>query len=185
MDIATTLDVRIEFPGTCWQEIISHCRRKLDGRYIGDEPAEKKAFGLVAGRKEDSRLIAKRCFALKKNARYQLPFSDYMDRILAQHAIPSETSLDKRGWVADPRELTDITGECRETGLIVLGAYHMHRVAWPDDPTRDTPTELDRILAAGSRMVMFVVSMVDPARPLMRAFYEGSLEREIPITLVT
>ena len=185
MDLDSTLDVTIELPQACWKEIISHCRRKLNGKFIGDESAEKKAFGLVAGNKEDSRIIVKRCFALKKNARYQLPYSEYMNRILAQHAIPSETELDKRGWVADPQELLDVTGECQEQGLIILGAYHMHRVAWQHDATRDTPTELDGILGAGSRMIMFVVSMIDPEKPLMRAFYEGILEQEIPITFTT
>ena len=185
MDLDSTLDVTIELPRLCWNEIISHCRRKLNGKFIGDESAEKKAFGLVAGNKENSRIIVKRCFALKKNARYELPYSKHMNRILAQHAIPSETELDKRGWVADPQELLDVTGECQEQGLTILGAYHMHRVAWQHDATRDTPTELDRILATESRMIMFVVSMIDPEKPLMRAFYEGILEQEIPVTFAT
>ena len=43
----------------------------------------------------------------------------------------------------------------------------------------------ERILAAESRMIMFVVSMVDPQKPLIRAFYEGLLEQEIPIDFVT
>jgi hypothetical protein len=184
MDFDSTLDVTIELPRSCREEIISHCRRKLNGEFIGDESEEKKAFGLVAGNKEDARIIVKQCFALKKNARYQLPYSEYMNRILAQHAIPSETGLEKRGWVADPVELVDVTRECQEQALTILGAYHMHRVAWRHDARRDTPTELDRILAAGSRMIMFVVSMVDPEKPLMRAFYEGIPEQEIPITVV-
>ena len=184
MDLDSTPDVTIELPQVCWKEIISHCRRKLNGKFIGDESAEKKAFGLVAGNKEDSRIIVKRCFALKKNARYQLPYSEYMDKILAQHAIPSETGLDKRGWVADPQELMGVIKKCQEQALTILGAYHMHRVAWQHDATRDTPTELDGILAAGSRMIMFVVSMVDPVKPLMRAFYEGNIAKEIPISFI-
>jgi hypothetical protein len=184
MHLDSTLDVTIELPQACWEEIISHCRRKLKGEFIADESEEKKAFGLVTGNKEDARIIVKRCFTLKKNARYHLPYSEYMNKILTQHAIPSETGLDKRGWVADPQELMDVTRECQEQGLTILGAYHMHRVAWRHDATRDTPTELDSILAAGSRMIMFVVSMVDPVKPLMRAFYEGILEQEIPIFVV-
>ena len=184
MDLDSTPGVTIELPQVCWKEIISHCRRKLNGQFIGDESAERKAFGLVAGNKEDSRIIVKRCFALKKNARYQLPYSEYMNKILTQHAIPSETELDKRGWVADPQELMGVIQKCQERALTILGAYHMHRVAWQHDATRDTPTELDRILATESRMIMFVVSMVDPEKPLMRAFYEGILEQEIPITFV-
>lgn len=184
MDLDSTQNVTIEFSQGCWEEIISHCRRKLNGKFIDGESAEKKAFGLIAGNKEDSRILVKHCFALKKNARYQAPYSEYMNKILAQHAIPSKTKLDKRGWVADPQELADVTRKCQEQGLIILGAYHMHRVAWQHDPTRDTPTELDGILAAGSRMIMFIISMVDPEKPLMRAFYEGDIGREIPISFI-
>jgi len=184
MDLNSISDTAIELPRVCWEEIVSHCRRKLNGEFIDDESAEKKAFGIIAGNKEDSRIIVKHCFALKKNARYQPPYSQYMNKILAQHAIPSETALGKRGWVADHRELMEVTRQCQKQGFIVLGAYHMHRVAWPHDATRDTPTELDRILAKESRMLMFVVSMVDPGKPLIRAFYEGILEREIPIAFV-
>ncbi|KPK23491.1 MAG: hypothetical protein AMJ61_15650 [Desulfobacterales bacterium SG8_35_2] len=184
MDLDSTLDVTIELPQACWKQIISHCRRKLNSEFIAGESEEKKAFGLVAGNKEDAGIIVKRCFALKKNARYQLPYSEYMNKILAHHAIPSETGLANRGWVADPQELKDVTRNCQEQGLTILGAYHMHRVAWQHDATRDTPTELDGILAAGSRMIMFVVSMVDPQKPMMRAFYEGDIAREIPISLV-
>jgi hypothetical protein len=59
----------------------------------------------------------------------------------------------------------------------------MHRVAWPDDPLRDTPTTLDTVLAADSRMLLFIVSMVTPEQPTIRAFYEGNPDREIPIIL--
>jgi hypothetical protein len=37
------------------------------------------------------------------------------------------------------------------------------------------------MLAEDSRLLMFIVSMVDPARPAIRAFYEGIKTREIPI----
>lgn len=183
MDIDSTLDIKIELPLVCREEIFSHCRRKLSGIFFDDESAEKKAFGLVAGNKKGLRIIVKRCFALKKNARYTLPYSEYMNSMLTRHAIPSETVIDKRGWVADPRELKDLINTCQEQAVTILGAYHMHRVAWQQDATRDTPTELDGILAAGSRMIMFVVSMVDPDKPLLRAFYEGNITREIPILL--
>jgi len=184
MDLDSSNDVTIELPHACWQQIISHCQRKLHEEYVVGESQEKKAFGLVVGTKNDSLIIAKHSFALLKNARYHSPYSEYMNKILTQHAIPSETELHKRGWVADPQELMEITKECQDQGLTILGAYHMHRVAWRNDATRDTPTELDGILATGSRMIMFVVSMVDPEKPLMRAFYEGDINKEIHITVL-
>ena len=37
------------------------------------------------------------------------------------------------------------------------------------------------ILAEESGLVMSIISMVDPAQPIIRAFYEGVKEKEIPI----
>jgi len=98
-----------------------------------------------------------------------------------EHAIPSETPLDKRGWVADPEETRLVLENCREHGSLLLGSYHMHRVAWAHDQVRDTPTILDTVLGKGSRLIMFIISMVDPDQPTIRAFMEGDIRREIPI----
>jgi hypothetical protein len=106
-----------------------------------------------------------------------------MDQLMAQHAIPSETPLSKRGWVADPEELHEITRNIQEANLLLLGTYHMHRVAWPDDPLRDRPTTLDTILGADSNMMMFIISMVKSEEPLIRVFYEGKPDKEIPIVI--
>jgi len=48
-------------------------------------------------------------------------------------------------------------------------------------PGRDTPTTLDAVLARESEMLMFIVSMVKPERPIIRAFYEGIKEQELPV----
>ena len=104
-----------------------------------------------------------------------------MDAMMAAHAIPSETPLAERGWVADPAELAAALRSCRELDLRLIGSYHMHRVAWPDDPRRDTPTALDTVLGRNSRLVMFIMAMVDPARPRLRAFADGDAAQEIPI----
>jgi hypothetical protein len=102
---------------------------------------------------------------------------------MAEHAIPSETPLEKRGWVAEPQEFLKIIRLLQKNNMILLGAYHMHRVAWPDDPLRDTPTDLDTVLAAGSRMLIFIISMVKADQPVMRAFYEGRPDMEIDILI--
>ncbi len=57
----------------------------------------------------------------------------------------------------------------------------MHRVSWKHDQERDTPTRLDTILGKGSRMFMFIVSMVNPDEPVVRAYFEGNHDLEVPI----
>ena len=57
----------------------------------------------------------------------------------------------------------------------------MHRVGWEHDRKRDTPTKLDAVLAKDSGLVMFIISMVEPAYPIIRAFYEGVKEMEISV----
>ena len=174
----------IILPEIHWQAIVEHCRRKLAEQYLPDEVRERKAYGLIAGRLDGNTLRIARCIPLLKNARFQEPFRRYMDRAMGEHAYPSETATAQRGWVADPEELVEIMKECRRDGLEISGSYHMHRVAWKHDPLRDTPTEVDTVLADGSGSFIFIVSMVDPARPTIRAFYEGEKNLETPIKIV-
>ena len=54
----------------------------------------------------------------------------------------------------------------------------MHRVPWGDIPRRDTCTALDTALARESGLWAFILSMVDPERPVLRAFFEGDNCRE-------
>lgn len=163
------------------QSVYEHCRRKLAGDYLDQESREPKAFGLVAGMQHNQELRAVNCLPFMKNARQTQPYKKYMDEVMDTYAIPSETPISKRGWIADPDELLQKLKQIQKQGLLLLGAYHMHRVAWPGDPLRDTPTTLDTILAAESSILMFIVSMVNKDQPIMRAFYEGNPEMEVPI----
>lgn len=172
---------RIILPQDCFDIMLSHGRRKLQGEYLPGEDRNQKAFGLLAGHKESGVIGVRRCFPLLCNARQSEAHRDYMDRMMADHAIPSETPLADRGWVAAPGELAAILRRCRELNLLLVGSYHMHRVAWPHDPIRDTPTALDTVLGGNSRLIMFIMAMVDPTRPTLRAFDEGDADREIPI----
>lgn len=164
------------------QHLIDHCQRKLAEQFLDNEAAEKKAYGLVAGRCVDGELSVIRCAPLLKNARTNGRFKPLMDQAMHEFAVPSITPMDRRGWVADPEELLSLVKEFNREGLRLIGTYHMHRVAWQHDPLRDTPTRLDTILGAKSRLVMFIISMVDPTRPIIRAFYEGHPEMEITIS---
>jgi hypothetical protein len=173
-------DTHILLPESCRQAIVAHCHQVL-ATYRQGGSGECKAFGLVSGALTGHVIRVAACLPLHRNVRSLPPYKEYMDKIMAGHAIPSETPLHQRGWVADPAELLARIRECRQNHHTLLGTYHMHRVGWTHDPVRDTPTKVDTMLAEDSRLLMFIVSMVDPARPAIRAFYEGIKTREIPI----
>lgn len=170
-------------PESKWQEILDHCKRKLAGDYLQGESRMPRAYGLVAGIQHGPVLEVERILAIKKNVRDQEPYKTYMDKIMKQHAVPSKTPFSKRGWMTDPTELKACYEQCDQEGLVVFGTYHMHVVPWENDPLRDKPTQLDRILARNSQLFSFIVSMVDMARPRIRAFYEALEAREVPILI--
>lgn len=173
-------DLYIILPEQSRQVVLEHCRNALEAFNKG-EIEEGKAFGLVFGRKSETGVEIADCFPLERNVRSQQPYKEYMDKVMTEHAIPSVTPLEKRGWVADPAELFSRIKECRTKGQELVGTYHMHRVGWKHDSKRDTPTKLDAVLARESGLMMFIISMVEPSAPIVRAFYEGVTELEIPI----
>ncbi len=172
----------ILLPDRQFQIMVEHCRRKLEGRYLAHEIEEPKAFGILGGRVDRPLLTIAHTIPLLKNARRQLDKS-FMDDTMAAHAVPSETPLKQRGWVAEPGEIDSALSVLRRKGMRMVGTYHMHRLAWNHDKIRDTPTELDTVLGRQSRMFMFVISMVNPDRPIIRAFYEGDKAQELPIVI--
>ncbi|MEA3386236.1 MAG: hypothetical protein U9Q89_07295 [Thermodesulfobacteriota bacterium] len=174
---------QIILPVLNWQEIVEHCKRKLEGNYLPGESKVRRAYGLIAGTQDEYTLKTERILTLKKNLRGEEPYKTYMDGIMEQHAVPSKTPLNKRGWISDPMELKECYDICDRDKLIVFGTYHMHVVPWEHDPKRDTPTRLDTILARNSNLFSFIVSMVDVSCPEIRAFYEGVKEKEVPILM--
>ena len=172
----------IYLPAVHRQEIIDHCLRKLSGNYLNGEEQNLKAYGLLAGEKAPGQITIKACLPLLRNARAVEPHRSFMDEMMQKHAIVSETPLAKRGWVADPDELSQAVAEFKRQGLSLVGSYHMHRVAWDHDHTRDTSTTLDTILGLDSRLIMFIVSVVKPEQPLIRAFFEGIEDQEVTIS---
>jgi hypothetical protein len=113
---------------------------------------------------------------LRKNVRDEEPFKTYMDHIMEKYAVPSKTPLSRRGWITAPEELKACDEMCDREGLIIIGTYHTHNVPWAHDPLRDTPTRLDAVLAAGSSLFSFIVSLVDMHQPRIRAFF-GMMSR--------
>ena len=182
-EIRINTESRIFFPVKLYQAVLEHCKRKLSEDYLEGESPERKAFGLIGGRKNGADYIVERCFPLLKNARQLHPYNKIIDSVMAEYAIPSETPLAKRGWIAEPEELLGKIKLMQQDNLLLLGAYHMHRVAWPDDLLRETPTALDTVLAADSRMLIFIISIVNVDQPVLRAFYEGKPDKEVPVII--
>ncbi|HEX2063981.1 MAG TPA: hypothetical protein VHE80_06135 [Acidimicrobiales bacterium] len=171
----------IVFPALLHDAVLQHGRRKLAGRWEPGEEQAPKAYGLVGGRRDGTTVTVTLVVPLRNNLRDRGHFKAAMEGLVQQLAVPSETPLDRRGWVADPREVLAAERRCEATGSVLFGAYHMHRVAWSHDPRRDTCTDLDAALAAGSGLWAFILSMVDPERPVLRAFFEGDNEQEAEI----
>ncbi len=162
---------------------MAHCRRKMAEEYLPDEDPARKAYGLIGGQRQGEQMVVGKIFPLKRNMRFSEQYSQEMTKAMHSHAVPSNTPFEKRGWVADPQELFAIYQAADELGLELFGTYHMHVVPWPPhDPLRDTPTEIDTVLAQDSNMCTFIISMVDPDKPIIRTFFESKLEQEIPIT---
>ncbi len=173
----------VYFPKHLYWATVAHARRKLGGRYLPGEEPERKAYGLIGARLLGPKAEVTRVFPLKRNRRHDPAVRPEVDRLMAEFAVRSETPLDRRGWVTDPHEYLEAERECDRTGAVIMGGYHMHRVAWEHDPTRDTCTEIDRRLAEGSGLWMFILSMVDPEHPVLRTFFEGDNDHEAVVHL--
>ena len=174
---------RIRLGREHYQALIAHCLRKLASDYRDGETRERKAYGLIGGSLDDGLLTVGKIVPLMKNARSVEPYKRFIDDLLGRFAVPSETPLEKRAWIADPAESRAILLDFARTGMELVATYHMHRVGWASDPLRDTPTELDTVLAEDSEAFLVIVSVVNPDRPIVRAFYEGIPEKEVLITV--
>jgi len=174
----------ILLPRPFYAAVVSHVVRKLTGHYVDGETPERKAFGMLAGRYRRGAVEVTAVFPLLCNLRRDARYAADMDEIVDRHAIPSQTPNEQRGWIAHPREILAIEDFCDTYAWSMFGNYHTHRVAWPDDPRRDTCTHLDRMLAAGSRQWTLIVSAVDLDRPIVRAFFEGDNDREAAVRVV-
>lgn len=171
-------------PASLHEQVVEHARRKLGGEYHPDEEQLPKAYGLLGGRVGGSCLSVTHVFPLRRNLRNEPQFKADMDRILEESAVPSETPFERRGWVAAPDEVMAAEEACAAAGSVLVGGYHMHRVPWRHDPKRDTCTALDARLAGGSGLWMLILSMVEPDRPVLRAFFEGQNEQEAAVRIV-
>ena len=173
----------IHLSGEQHATLLAHARRKLRGDHLPGETAERKAFGLLVGQVDGDRVTTTGVVPLARNLRHEQPYRAQIDALVHALAVPSQTPLERRGWLADPSELLAAQQACDAAGTLIFGSYHMHRVGWPQDPRRETCTALDEALARDRGLWMLVLSMVDPERPVLRAFFEGDNDREARIVL--
>lgn len=173
----------IRFPLALYDAVVDHGRRKLSGRWHSGEEQAPKAYGLVGGSLRERQMTVTHVIPLRNNLRDRPDLKVDIDRLMEAVAVPSETPMDRRSWVADPREVMAAERSCEETGSLLFGAYHMHRVAWAHDQLRDTCTDLDRALARDSGLWALILSLVDPAQPRLRAFFDGDNSAEAAIRI--
>lgn len=171
----------IVFPEALYEGLVGHALRKLAGDYRDGEEQAPKAYGLVGGRLMDGYGEVTHVVPLLRNQRDEPDLKPVLDRVMDDLAVPSETPLARRGWATDPRELLAADRAFDAAGSVLFGGYHMHRVAWGHDPVRDSCTEVDRDLARGSGLWMFILSVVNPDHPILRAYFEGDNANERPI----
>ncbi len=174
---------RIFLPQSGWDEIVSHCKRKMAGEFLPGESKVRRAYGILAGSQKGREIFIKRVLPVKKNARTVEPLKTYMDTVMAEYARPSRTPMSQRGWITDPLELKLCYEKCDQDDLDIFGTYHMHIVPWEGDPIRDTPTLLDTVLARNSNLFTFIIAMVDVSRPLIKAFFEGEKNKQVPVAV--
>ena len=65
----------------------------------------------------------------------------------------------------EPQELFRINRECEENGWQFLGIYHSH----PDSAAYPSPTDV-RLAALWAESLYFIVSLLNPKNPEVRAF---------------
>lgn len=172
---------QLVFPADLYEKLVAHARRKLSRQYLEGEEQAPKAYGLVGGRLVDGCGQVTHVVPLLRNLRDEPHLKPVLDRVMDELAVPSETPLAGRGWATDPRELLAADLQFEAAGSMLLGGYHMHRVPWAHDPVRDRCTDVDRDLARGSGLLMFILSVVDPERPILRAYFEGDNADERPV----
>ncbi len=163
--------------------LVEHAVRKLRGEYREGETPMRQAFGLLAGVSNGERLETTAVFPLRRNLRADPMHGKAIDSVVRALATDSRTPISQRGWIAAPEEVIAAQKRCDFAGAMLFGSYHMHQVPWRHDPLRDTPTALDTALGRDQGLWMAILSMVDPERPILRAFWEGRPEIEAKLVI--
>src|ERR1700684_4526519 len=95
---------RVELSEPCWQGMLAHAERKLDGRWLCGESREQQAFGLLAGRLTVDAILTTMIFPLLRNVRQDPVRGAPIREAVNELATPSRTPLDQRGWLCGAGE---------------------------------------------------------------------------------
>ena len=173
----------IHLSKTAHDQMLMHAQRKLRGEFYPHETHERKAFGILGGHTARDHVEVIDLITLFKNSRPDPHYRATLDPIIDRLSVPSETPSEKRGWIADSVELLAAQKRWESMGVALVGSYHTHRVPWASDPLRETCTALDRALSLQTGLWIFIVSMVNPVRPVIRAFFEADNNREAEVVV--
>jgi hypothetical protein len=107
-----------------YRSVVAHGLRKLEGDYRPDETPERKAYGLLGGRPQGVHVDITHVFCLARNARYEPAYRQQMDELMTSLAVPSETPLERRGWLTDPDELLAAERRCDAEHAVIFASDH-------------------------------------------------------------
>jgi proteasome lid subunit RPN8/RPN11 len=152
--------MKLNFDPGLYNSLILLCKRALP----------KKAFGILAGK---STWQIEEIYPFSKNLRISDPQIDLIFKSYGKfyHDID-------RGFWADPQEQIEILQRIEEKEQKILGVYHSHRC------TCAIPSMVDIDLHFDPKVLMVIVSLVDPESAELRAFMiKGKSYQEIPVSL--
>ncbi|SEP37752.1 hypothetical protein [Propionispora vibrioides] len=176
----------ISISNECYEKMVRHCLRKLNGMYLLEEYHEQQAYGLLGGSIERNKVVVDTVEPLYLNYRIAGNIKQDMDATIKKFAIPAKLPIEERAWVADPIETKNIINRLKKSGLTLIGTYHMHHSnSWIGLESKELPTTLDRVLASDTELFMFIVSIDEFQNSKIRAFYEGALETEAVIKTIS
>lgn len=175
-------DIKISLQDNIKSEIVNHCIRKYNKSYLPDEMQEQQAYGILAGKLNRNIVCVNSIYKCKINYRNNASVMSYINNLIATYAIPSDTPIDQRGWVASPHEVMEALNNFDLLGCDLLGSYHMHHEkSWNGIQSKEYPSTFDEKLAKNSNLIMFVVSIISESKYSIKAFYNGLKEKEIEV----
>jgi len=173
---------KIYLPESIRNIIVDHCLRKFSKKYLPIETHEQQAYGMVAGSVDDNVIHIGSVYTCNLNYRNDPTVVGYINGLINKYAIPSDTPIEHRGWVASPSEVIEAHDCFDKENTYLIGSYHMHHMkSWNGGQSKNYPSDFDEKLAENSNMIMFIVSVISGTECSIRAFYNGQKEREIEI----
>ncbi|MBR1863799.1 MAG: M67 family metallopeptidase [Ruminococcus sp.] len=90
---------------------------------------------------------------------------DGEDKIVKEVYLLENTDHSNEHFTLDPKEQLAAVKDMRTKGLVPLGNWHSH----PESPSR--PSEEDKRLSFDSKASYMILSLMDPAAPVLNSFH--------------